>query len=245
MGTQLGTQCCKCNNDVIAQSETLGKHESSPRIDEEMDKPSQHDFYSDSKFASYFDSKLVSTLPFFFKANQGLGATFADLQIPELGNVLVLRTLKAPSVLALTSDGHSGMCCGDVILAINGKHEEDIPLGEHLRQLKSTGGALEITVLTRPMSFPVQLRRVDKEKLGMVLTVRGDVLEISRLLDQGSILAWNETNWMKQVVVHDKVWSVDGERNTASDMLRGIQDSWENQSALTLVINKFSSTKLP
>jgi hypothetical protein len=191
------------------------------------------------------DQDLVRTLSFRIAQGQALGACFGQLVDDQQRGILVLASLSSSSVLAPKDDGTLGMCPGDVILAFQGVQHSPKKFLHNWKNVRETGGDLEITVLTRPDSFDADLRRTDKEKLGFMVAIQGDVVVVTQILDRGAAVTWNRINWSMQITVGDTITAVNAVPNAAKDMLVDMQDSWKTHSKVSLSFSKCTKPNQP
>eukprot|EP00927_Polykrikos_kofoidii_P071670 TRINITY_DN6791_c0_g1_i4.p1 TRINITY_DN6791_c0_g1~~TRINITY_DN6791_c0_g1_i4.p1 ORF type:complete len:257 (-),score=39.79 TRINITY_DN6791_c0_g1_i4:296-1066(-) len=183
----------------------------------------------------------LQTFRYFLKSHHYLGATFRAVSTETNGEVLIVLSLKARSVLAFTEDGSPGMRSGHVVWAVCGQHGCADWLVLRLQEAILAGGVIEISTFARPATFEVELHRKDKEEIGIVVAMQTvfpgeEVLAVITVFETGAVPAWNKTNWRNQVVVNDRVTAVGGVTKVVKAMMNDMQESWNERHVVTLTI---------
>eukprot|EP00927_Polykrikos_kofoidii_P071669 TRINITY_DN6791_c0_g1_i3.p1 TRINITY_DN6791_c0_g1~~TRINITY_DN6791_c0_g1_i3.p1 ORF type:complete len:272 (-),score=37.98 TRINITY_DN6791_c0_g1_i3:202-1017(-) len=183
----------------------------------------------------------LQTFRYSLKCHRYLGATFRTVSTETNGEVLIVLSLKARSVLAFTEDGSPGMRSGHVVWAVCGQHGCADWLVLRLQEAILAGGVIEISTFARPATFEVELHRKDKEEIGIVVAMQTvfpgeEVLAVITVFETGAVPAWNKTNWRNQVVVNDRVTAVGGVTKAVKTMINEMQESWKERHVVTLTI---------
>jgi len=192
-----------------------------------------------SPSAAMPDSELKE-LEFQLEAGRSLNVRFIEVTEPaSTGGTLMIATVDPQAVLATTKAGVMGLCRGDMVVKVNGKAGSKKQLLELLRKGKEAGGLLTVHVRPRPAKFEVTLHKEGEEKLGIVVAVHDEIedkVEIRQVSDTGAVPAWNDKNYMNQVVSGDWIVEVNDQASSCKSMVSALQESWKNSQPVSIKV---------
>jgi C-terminal processing protease CtpA/Prc len=250
MGATTSCHECKCNDQCSEIKDASSGHARSGAQDEEICEPGEKcKSWGPDKKISFVEhvSALESSsiipvgsgnettkeqqLHFKFGANDQLGLQFAETSsVPghTVATLLVVSKIDATSAFAQTSEGHLGVCSGDIIVAVNGQSGTAVAIQKMLEQAIAPGREITLLVQPRPPSFYAELTQAGStlQKLGVSAVIdksnQGCIL-VQAVRKEGLVPEWNSRNGLLHICSGDLIVEVNGIAQDATAMCKQLQ----------------------